>query len=315
MSGSGRPSTAISAAGDGTGVPGLVRRGRRGAARRARGALDLGRSRRADAPRRARSPRSERLRRKEAFRRALQRLLPVGPGIYELAARGHDRLPLRGGDGRGRSTTSIAMTADVNIVKGADPGLDGPVPGSQLSAAASRRRSRAAHGERHRRRHVGDAARAVAAGGDRRPSQTHRSATKGSSLVPAEDLERVPRRRARGRLAAAERAPRARCPTSTDVLVVGGGLAGTSLAYYLARHGRRGRARRAGRAQPRGFRAPTPAASTSRSRSTSSPATETDQRARSAADGGAPPRRGGGGVADARSRSSTARSTSTSPAG
>ena len=28
-----------------------------------------------------------------------------------------------------------------------------------------------------------------------------------------------------------------RCPASTDVLIVGGGLAGTALAYYLARAG------------------------------------------------------------------------------
>ena len=66
-------------------------------------ALDLG----ALAARRrpaARSRSGARLARKEAFRRALQRLYAVGPGIYELADGRHDRVPLRGSDRAAPST-------------------------------------------------------------------------------------------------------------------------------------------------------------------------------------------------------------------
>ena len=42
-------------------------------------------------------------------------------------------------------------------------------------------------------------------------------------------------------------------PASTDVVIVGGGLAGGSLAYYLARHGIEVVLARARRAEPRGL--------------------------------------------------------------
>ena len=88
-------SPAISAAGDGTGVAGSYVAIDEGRLAALGAALDLGALDAPTRPARA-QPIRARLARKEAFRRALQRLHAVGPGIYELADAGDGRLPLRG---------------------------------------------------------------------------------------------------------------------------------------------------------------------------------------------------------------------------
>lgn len=106
----------ISAAGDGAGVRGSYVAIDEGRLAALGAALELGALDAPTAVGRAVEIR-DRLTRKEAFRRALQRLYAVGPGIYELAAA--DTIVCRcEGVTSGSLEDVIAMTADVNTVKG-----------------------------------------------------------------------------------------------------------------------------------------------------------------------------------------------------
>jgi NAD(P)H-nitrite reductase large subunit len=105
----------ISVAGDGSGVRGsyvAVDEGRLAAVGAAR---DLGALSEREAVDRAGAIRA-RLARKEAFRRALQRLHGIGPGIYELAA--PDTIVCRCEElTAGEVDVAIATSADLNAVK------------------------------------------------------------------------------------------------------------------------------------------------------------------------------------------------------
>ena len=104
---------------------------------------------------------------------------------------------------------------------------------------------------RHHGRPLADAAcrHAAAAGTAGADRGDRRRVARGRGLLRCQVSAPSP---AGGWLAAGElRKP---LPASTDVLIVGGGLAGTALAYYLARAGVECRARRTRRAEPRGLR-------------------------------------------------------------
>jgi D-hydroxyproline dehydrogenase subunit alpha len=105
----------VSAAGDGAGVQGSYVAVDEGRLAALGAALDLGALDASDAVGRAKPIRA-RLARKEAFRRALQRLYAVGPGIYELAAADTTVCRCEGVSARALDEV-IAMTADVNVVK------------------------------------------------------------------------------------------------------------------------------------------------------------------------------------------------------
>ena len=105
----------ISAAGDGAGVHGSYVAIDEGRLAALGAALDLGALDASEAAGRAKPIRA-RLARKEAFRRALQRLYAVGPGIYELAAADTTVCRCEGVSVRALDEV-IAMTADVNVVK------------------------------------------------------------------------------------------------------------------------------------------------------------------------------------------------------
>ena len=106
----------VSAAGDGAGVHGSYVAIDEGRLAALGAALDLGALDASAATARA-APIRARLERKEAFRRALERLFRIGPGIYELAS--PDTIVCRcEGVTSGSLEDVIAMTADVNTVKG-----------------------------------------------------------------------------------------------------------------------------------------------------------------------------------------------------
>ena len=109
--------------------------------------------------------------------------------------------------------------------QGAHPRRDGAVPGPQLPAPDRRADRRAPrHGDRHRRRsrHRGC------------PSARCRSAR---SRDATDDDPGLFQSEATDASAGASATRAATLPAETDVLVIGGGLAGAALAYYLAREG------------------------------------------------------------------------------
>jgi NADPH-dependent 2,4-dienoyl-CoA reductase/sulfur reductase-like enzyme len=106
----------ISAAGDGTGVQGSYVAMDEGRLAALGVALDLEAVTADAADERAR-PIRERLARKEAFRRALQRLYAVGPGIYELAT--PETVVCRCEElTAGALDSAIATSSDLNTIKG-----------------------------------------------------------------------------------------------------------------------------------------------------------------------------------------------------
>ena len=250
-SGSGRPSTASRPPGTAPGSHGSYVALDEGRLAALGAALDLGALAASAAARAggADPAPASRARRRSAGRSS--RLHAVGAGIYELAAAGHDRLPLRGSDRRAPSRTVIATTADVNVVKTLTRVAMGLCQGRNCQRHVAAAIARAPR-RRDRRRSPAHAACSVAAGCRSAPSQTRRSGRRvlhPCRLTPSGAVTPTPA----GGWLPRGRAPARPLPASTDVLVVGGGLAGTALAYYLARARRRGRARRARRAEPRGF--------------------------------------------------------------